>query len=557
MLRALTIRSVVLIDHLSLDFAAGLSVLTGETGAGKSILLDSLGLAMGARADVGLVRQGAEQAVVTAEFDVAAHHPAVLQATENGIDIDGPLLLRRQLKADGGSRAFINDQPVSVSLLRDVGAALIELHGQHDERGLLNPRGHRDLLDSFAASNKLCDAVGAAWGAWQQAKTDLSSAETAAAAARQAMDYLSHAVQELKQLKPVPGEEAILAERRQIMIRSEKAADDIESITTLISGAEGALAQLRLAARKLERNADIDAGFGVALAALDRAVNDTSTAEDALLLARARMAADPKQLEDMETRLFELRALARKHKVPVDSLAGLASEMQASLKAAVNSEAECQRLLKTVAVAREAYANTASLLTAARIKAMAKLDKAVASELKPLKLDKAQFRTALIPLAETSWGEGGTEQISFEISTNPGAPFGALNKIASGGELSRFVLALKVALVTQGSAGTLIFDEIDRGVGGAVASAIGERLARLAASAQVLVVTHSPQVAAAGDHHLLISKAVKAKQMLTEVVSLSDDARREEIARMLSGDSVTDEARAQAVRLLDDCQSGC
>ncbi len=551
MLRALTIRSVVLIDHLSLDFAAGLSVLTGETGAGKSILLDSLGLAMGARADIGLVQTGAEQATVTAEFEVAMDHAAVCVAIENGLDIEGPLLLRRQLKADGGSRAFINDQPVSVALLRDVGAALIELHGQHDERGLLNPRGHRDLLDSFAGNNALCAAVRTAWRAWQQAKANLAEAETAAEAARHNTDYLSHAVAELQTLKPQPGEEMMLADKRQILIRSEKATEDIASITDLVSGAEGALAQLRLAARKLERNADIDAGLGLALAALDRAVNDTSTAEDALLLARTRMAAEPGQLENMETRLFELRAVARKHKVPVDGLAALASEMEKSLAAAAHGEAVCKALVETVRMARTAYVTITDELSAARRKAMTKLDKAVASELKPLKLDKAQFRTTLILLAETQWGDGGKEQIGFEISTNPGAAFGALNKIASGGELSRFVLALKVALATQGSAGTLIFDEIDRGVGGAVASAIGERLSRLAASAQVLVVTHSPQVAAAGDHHLLISKAVKGKQMRTEVAMLNDTARREEIARMLSGDSVTDEARAQAGRLLD------
>jgi DNA repair protein RecN (Recombination protein N) len=545
-LHALTIRDVVIIDALALDFAPGLNVLTGETGAGKSILLDSLGLALGARADAALVRQGADSAQVTAEFAVPDQHPARLMLREQGLDADGPLLLRRQVKADGGSRAFINDQPVGVALLRDVGAALVEIHGQHDERGLLNPKGHRDLLDAYAGITPPAPA----YAAWQAAEAALTSAHAALEAAERDRDYISHAADELSKLAPEPGEEARLAEARQRLQRGEKAGADLDQVLEQLGGGDGALSRLRQAARKLERVSDLDPALATALAALDRAVADAADAEDAVAKVRRQLGADPSQLETLEARLFDLRAAARKHRCEVDALPALANSLAAQL-AALKTGADA--LAATTAAARDAkakFTTAAHAVRRARAQAAKALDAAVASEFAPLRLDKAAFRTELDALDESAWGPGGTERIGFTVATNPGAPFGPLIKIASGGELSRFILALKVVLASSGSAGALIFDEIDRGVGGAVAAAIGERLRRLASTAQVLVVTHSPQVAAAGHSHLRISKAERAGHVRTQVTELDAAARIEEIARMLSGDTVTPEARAQAARLL-------
>jgi DNA repair protein RecN (Recombination protein N) len=549
MLTALSIRDVVLIEALDLEFEHGLGVLTGETGAGKSILLDALGLALGARGESGLVRQGASQASVAATFDPP---PGIAEAmAENGLELDPgePLIIRRIVKSDGGSRAFVNDQPASAGLLRELGARLVEIHGQHDDRGLLNPRGHRALLDAFARTDTA--AVAGAYRAWREAADALAAAREEQDVAERDREWLEHAVAELRALAPEPGEEEGLAERRATMQRGEKIAGELQAIADLLEGSEGGLAKLRQAARVLDRISDDHPALGEALAALDRAIDAGSETQENVDRAAEALAFDPAALEADEARLFELRGIARKHRVQPDDLAPLAEELAAKLERVASGGEGITRLELAVEEAHRTYAGAARALSAARSDAATRLDLAVAGELAPLKLDSARFRTVVEPIGEEQWGPSGIDRVEFLVSTNPGAPFAPLTRIASGGELSRFILALKVALAEEGGARTLIFDEIDRGVGGAVASAIGERLARLAGSAQVLVVTHSPQVAARGARHLLIAKSHDGTVTRTGVTPLDAGARREEIARMLSGAQITDEARAQAERLLE------
>ncbi len=552
MLTALAIRNVVLIEALDLEFGAGLSVLTGETGAGKSILLDSLGLALGARADSGLVRSGEMQASVTATFDAPpAEHRLSTMLADNGIDLEPgePLIIRRTLKADGGSRAFLNDQPCSAALLRDVGGSLVEIHGQHDDRGLLNPRGHRALLDAYGR----CDAaaVAATHAAWRLSVTKLTDARAGVETAARDRDYLIHAVEELRKFAPEPGEEETLASERTMMQKGARLTDDLSAIGDCLTGSDGGLAQLRQAARRLDRIASDEPLLSAVLDALDRAVVEAGEAEDRLAEAAEALSFDPARLDAIETRLFDLRGLARKHQVVPDDLAALKDEMAAKLSAIEGGEEHIATLEADVRQKADAYRAAAQALSAERQLAASRLDVAVAGELAPLKLDAARFRTIVAPLDEGQWSAQGMDRIEFEISTNPGAPFAPLTKIASGGELSRFILALKVALAERGGADTLIFDEIDRGVGGAVADAIGERLSRLAQSNQILVVTHSPQVAARGAGHMLIAKSSDGTVTRTGVHTLDAAERREEIARMLSGAEITAEARAQAERLLE------
>jgi DNA repair protein RecN (Recombination protein N) len=552
MLTELSIRDVVLIEALDLGFGEGLGVLTGETGAGKSILLDALGLALGGRGDSGLVRHGAAQAVVTATFDAPApESPLALLFDENGLEIERgePLIVRRIVKADGGSRGFVNDQPASAGLLREMAPHLVEIHGQHDERGLLNARGHRALLDIFGRTEP--SATGKAYAGFRAAEAELAAARADIETAARDREWLEHTVAELTALAPVAGEEETLADTRRSMQRAEKIADDLAAIDDFLEGKDGGMAKLRQAARVLERIAEDHVALGNALAAVDRAVIEASVAEESLRDARAEMAYDPRALEDDEARLFELRAMARKHRVQPDDLAALADEMRARLERLDAGEGGIAVIEARVAAARKAYDTASDALTKRRLAAAKRLDVAVAGELAPLKLDAARFQTVVAPLGEEGWSAAGKDRVEFEISTNPGAPFAALTKIASGGELSRFILALKVALAEEGGASTMVFDEIDRGVGGAVASAIGERLARLAQSTQLLVVTHSPQVAARGAKHLLIAKSSDGTVTRTGVRALSEEERREEIARMLSGAMITDEARAQAERLLE------
>jgi DNA repair protein RecN (Recombination protein N) len=552
MLTELSIRDVVLIEALDLGFGPGLGVLTGETGAGKSILLDALGLALGGRGDSGLVRHGAAQAVVTATFDPPAPGtPLTALLDENGLTIEAgePLIIRRIVKADGGSRGFVNDQPASAGLLREMAPTLVEIHGQHDERGLLNPRGHRALLDIFGRTEPA--ATTRAWTALRDAEDALATARADIESAARDRDWLEHTVAELTALGAEPGEEETLADTRRSMQRAEKIADDLSAIDDYLEGSDGGLAKLRQAARVLERIAGDHVALADALAAVDRAVIEGSVAEERMRDARIDLAYDPRSLEDDEARLFELRAMARKHRVQPDDLAALTDEMRARLERLDAGEGGIAVLEATLAKARTAYDKAADALSARRAKAALRLDTAVAGELAPLKLDAARFRTVCAPLGEEGWSAAGKDRVEFEISTNPGAPFAGLTKIASGGELSRFILALKVALAEEGGATTMVFDEIDRGVGGAVASAIGERLARLAQSTQLLVVTHSPQVAARGAKHLLIAKSNDGTVTRTGVRALDEAERREEIARMLSGATITDEARAQAERLLE------
>jgi DNA repair protein RecN (Recombination protein N) len=549
MLTALSIRDVVLIEALDLDFGPGLGVLTGETGAGKSILLDALGLALGARGDSGLVRHGAAQASVTATFDPPLGVAALLD--DNGIEADSgePLIVRRVVKADGGSRGFVNNQPASAALLRELGTRLVEIHGQHDDRGLLNPRGHRALLDTFARLDTA--AVAQSWRSWRDAEDALAEARAETETAARDREWLDHAVAELDSLAPEVGEEEALAERRRIMQRSEKITEDLNALADTLEGSDGAMSNMRQAARILDRIAGDHEALAEALAAIDRAMIEAGNAAEQVAEAARALSFDPRALEDDEARLFELRAMARKHRVQPDDLAALAEELRGRRDRLEAGEEGIAALQQRAATARTSYLAAAERLSADRAAAAARLDAAVAAELPPLKLDAARFRTTVAELPEEQWGAAGRDRVEFEIATNPGAPFGALIKIASGGELSRFILALKVALAEEGGAATMIFDEIDRGVGGAVASAIGERLHRLASSAQLLVVTHSPQVAARGAAHLLIAKRNDGVVTRTGVRQLDDAERREEIARMLSGATITDEARAQADRLIE------
>jgi DNA repair protein RecN (Recombination protein N) len=552
MLTSLSIRDVVLIAALDLDFRGGLGVLTGETGAGKSILLDSLGLALGARADSGLVRHGTEKASVTASFDTPIKGTIladILTANEIDLEPGEPLLIRRSVKADGGSKAFINDQPCSAALLREVGAHLVEIHGQHDDRGLLNAKGHKALLDSFARSNLA--ATAATYRAWHDAKTRLDAARDSIINAARDREYLEHALAELVQFAPNDGEEEELAGERSDMQKGERITDDLKAVLKVFDGHNNGVAQLRSAARRLDRLAPEHPLLADALTALDRAVIEASEAEDRLNRAKEALTFDPVRLDDIEVRLFELRALARKHNVAPDGLLALRTEIEAKLNAIQAGNEGLAKLEAEVKAAAAAYLAAARALTQARIAAALRLDTAVAAELIPLKLDAAKFKTDVAAMPDDRWSADGMDRVEFLISTNPGAPFAPLTKIASGGELSRFILALKVALAEEGGAGTIIFDEIDRGVGGAVASAIGERLARLARSTQLLAVTHSPQVAAKGAAHYFIAKSSEGTVTKTGVIELDADGRAQEIARMLSGAEVTDEARAQARRLLE------
>ena len=548
MLKQLAIKDVVLVDRLELEFERGLGVLTGETGAGKSILLDALGLALGARADAGLVRNGQESASVSAELDMPAGHAVHALLAVHGVECEPgePLLLRRTLKSDGGSRAFAGGTAVNAAVLRDIAAVSVEIHGQHDDRGLLNPKGHRQLLDAFGRVD--LTAVETAWAEVARLERELGEARDAAAEAERDRDWLTHASAEIEALAPEAGEETRLAAERATIQAGVKAGEALAGLDELLGGSDGALAQLRLAARRIERGAADHPLLAEALAALDRALIEACEGEDKIARAADALAFDPARLEAAEARLFEIRALARKHRVEADALAALGEQMRGQLALIEESGERIARLEAELAAAHATYTGEAEALRVRRQQAAAILDSAVAAELAPLKLDSARFRTALSP-AEP--GPAGIDRVEFEVSTNPGAPFGPLTRIASGGELSRFILALKVALAEAGTASTMIFDEIDRGVGGAVASAVGERLARLAHSSQVLVVTHSPQVAARAAHHYRIEKLHGPDGTRTSVRRLSDSERREEIARMLSGSLVTDEARAQAAKLLE------
>jgi DNA repair protein RecN (Recombination protein N) len=555
MLLSLSIRDFVLIEKLDLTFAqganAGLGALTGETGAGKSILIDALGLALGARADSAAVRRGAAQASVAASFDLPKAHAAHAILSEQGLDDEDVLTLRRTIGSDGRGRAFVNDQPASVAMLRRLGETLVEIQGQMEQHGLLDTATHRASLDAFAGLEKQAAAVRDAWHAWREAERERAEAEAVAAAARRDEDFLRHAVKELETLAPKADDEETLAAERQLLRAGSALGEAVAQALGELEEGRGAVAALRAAHRLVERNVDKAAGrLDASLAALDKALSEATEAQAQLEMARDALEFDPKRLEKIEDRLFALRAAARKHGVTVPELAPLAEKMAAQLAALDDGEAGLKKLAEKAKAARAAYVAAAEAQATARRKGAARLDKAVSAELGPLKLEKARFVTELAPLAEADWSESGTDRVQFTVATNPGARPAPIAKIASGGELSRFLLALKVCLAKVGDAATIVFDEVDSGIGGATAAAVGERLKRLAREVQVLVVTHSPQVAAIADRHWLIRKTTTRTTASTDVLSLDAKGRREEIARMLSGAEVTAEARAAADKLL-------
>ncbi len=552
MLSRLSIRDIVLIDRLDIDFAEGLAVLTGETGAGKSILLDAFALALGARGDQTLVRQGAEQGQVIAAFDVENDHPARALLSGNDIAAEDELILRRVQFADGRTRAFVNDQPVSVQVMKQLGEALVEIHGQHDDRALTDAATHRGLLDAFGGLESCAARVAALWDARRTAEAAAQAHREEVARARRESDWLRHAVEELDTLSPQAGEETTLAERRTTMMQSEKVAEDLRDAQESLSGSNSSLPALAGVIRKLERrSAQAPALIEPTVKALDVALTGLEEARAHLEAALRAADFDPAELERIEERLFALRAAGRKYSVPVDELAALAQRYRSDI-ALIDAGEEKLKTLEVAAAAAEAdYRKAAEALAKSRAKAAASLDKAVNGELKPLKLERAKFSTHIESDAANA-GPNGFDRVEFWVQTNPGTRPGPLMKVASGGELARFLLALKVVLADRGSAPTLVFDEIDTGVGGAVADAIGVRLARLADRVQVLAVTHAPQVAARADRHYLISKDAleKGRRVATRVVSLEQDRRREEIARMLAGAEITNEARAAAERLI-------
>ena len=554
MLARLSIRDIVLIDRLDIDFGGGLAALTGETGAGKSILLDAFALALGARGESTLVREGAEQGQVTAAFEIAQEHPARRLLAENGLIAEAAaedeLIVRRVQFADGRTRAFINDQPVSVQVLRALGAALVEIHGQHDDRAFVEAATHRALLDAYGGIDKEAAAVKRLWDERRAREAAVETHRAEVERARREAEWLRHAVDELGRLSPRPGEETALAERRSAMMQAEKSAEDLRATLDAVAGPQSPVPPLATAVRRLERRAaqapalvePVVKAIDAALTALDEA---RTHVEHALRAADF----DVGELERIEERLFALRAAERKYNVPVDALAALALRHESDL-ALIDAGAERLGVLeKEVQEAIMRYRQAAEALSAARRRAAQKLEKAVNAELRPLKLERAEFSTQI-----ESEGEGpdGLDRIEFWVRTNPGTRPGPLMKVASGGELARFLLALKVVLADRGSAPTLIFDEIDTGVGGATADAIGVRLARLSSGVQVIAVTHAPQVAARADRHYLITKdtLAKGKRVATRVTELAAERRREEIARMLAGAEITAEARAAAERLI-------
>ncbi|TJW14501.1 MAG: DNA repair protein RecN [Mesorhizobium sp.] len=550
MLSRLSIRDIVLIEKLDIDFLPGLSVLTGETGAGKSILLDALSLALGARGDASLVRHGAAQGQVIAVFDVPRNHPARALLAENAIEDDGDIILRRLQTADGRTRVFVNDQPSSVTLMRDVGRALVEIHGQHDERALVDPGAHRELLDSFGGHLGAVRATGEAWRYWRNCEQELARHRAKVEAAAREADYLRASVAELAKLDPQPGEETDLAELRASMMRAEKIASEIHDAQDVLSGPSSPLPQLASLLRRLQRKVTEAPGLlDEVVKSLDEAMLSLDAAQSGVEAALRATEYDPQRLEKAEERLFSLRAASRKHGVAVDDLAQLRDTMAADLADLDAGEERLHGLEKQAAAAREAYDISAAQLSSLRHAAAAGLTKAVMAELPALKLERAEFIVEMTSDSDSRMEEG-IDQVEFWVRTNPGTRQGPMMKVASGGELSRFLLALKVALADRGSAPTLVFDEIDTGVGGAVADAIGQRLARLSKRVQVLSVTHAPQVAARAATHFLISKSGGADRVATGIAEMDRAARQEEIARMLAGATITDEARAAAERLL-------
>ncbi len=553
MLVSLVIRNVVLIEHLEVQFQDGFCALTGETGAGKSILLDSLGLALGGRSDAGLIRKGAEQASVTASFEISADHALYEWLRDRDLESDTTLVLRRVLGVDGRSRAFINDQPVSITVLRDAGAMLVEVHGQFETHGLLDAKTHRALLDEYAGLTNDVRALSRSWNDWRSLAAQRETAKIEAEKARSDEEYLRHAVSELETLAPQTAEEESLLIQRESLKHRAQILQALDESWQAISGDAGAELSTSRAARTLERIADrVDADLTPVIDALDRAESELQDAVSRLQSITATLEGGAQSAESLEDRLYALRGVARKHHCQADELPSLLDTLRTNLDAIVKSDDLLAALDHKVSVARQDYFKSAEKISATRINAAMRLDQAVAQELPPLKLDRAKFITSCVRAGdEGQWGPDGIDQVRFLVATNPGSEPGALGKIASGGEMARFMLAIKVVMAALGNAQSLIFDEVDSGIGGSTADAVGERLARLAKTKQILVVTHSPQVAARAAHHWIVMKG-GVDDVRTTVVPLFEwSQRQEEIARMLSGASITSEARAAAQKLLD------
>ena len=557
MLTVLSIRDVVLIDRLDLSFGPGLTVLTGETGAGKSILLDALGLALGARADQSLIRGSADQAVVSVVFSVPAAHPVQAVLDENGLDFGDDVLIRRILARDGRSRALINDQPVSLGLLRRISGLLIEVQGQHEQIGLADPANQLAMLDSYGVPAALRDATASAYRAWRDAIARLNAAQNAIAEAAAEEDFLRFAVAELTALAPEPDEDVRLAAERQRLQAGERHAEAIASALSELAPRErrnsGPASALRAASRALSKTGQPPEGtaLAIAIAAIERAEEAVAEAESLLTRAASDAQPEPRALEAAEERLFALRAMARKHAVNVADLAAFRDALKARLAALDSGSEDVAKLAAEAVALRAAFMEAAAALSAERDRAAAALMRAIAQELPPLKLDRTRFVAERTLLPETQWNARGADAVRFLVATNPGDAPGALDRIASGGELSRLMLAMKVVLTAGAATGTLIFDEVDSGIGGATAAAVGERLAHVAEGVQVLVVTHSPQVAAKGEAHFRVAKEMRGDRAFTVVEQLDAPARREEIARMLAGETITDAARQAARSLLE------
>lgn len=553
MLTHLSIRNIVLIESCDIPFEAGLCVLTGETGAGKSILLDALGLAVGMRADTGLLRAGADAASVTAEFDIGRSLHTRSMLTELGLPLpeDDMLVLRRTLADNGKSRCFANDEPVSVGALRRIGETLLEVHGQHDQRGLMDVSTHLDLIDAYGQLERDRDDVEAAYGRWQAVQAELDHIQLRIRDSEREQDYLRHVCAELRELSPLPGEEAELADRRTAMMQGEKLTETLQEAMNELEGASPAESAIRSAQRILSRSTLLAAEqFEPVIAALERSQIELQEALAGIDRLMNDATYDPQTLEHIEERLFALKAAARKYHLPAEELPGLLAEAEEKLALLGSQQHTIGALQEALIDAKQQYVVLAQAISDKRAKTSEKLQKALMKELTPLKMGQCRFRVVQEELPENSWGPRGTDRLFFEAAPNPGQPYAPLHKIASGGELSRFMLAMKAALSSINAVPTLIFDEIDTGTGGAVADAIGARLALLSDRAQILVVTHLPQVAARGNHHLFIEKRGTRAETRTRIQVLDVQERREELARMLAGAEITEEARSAAGKLL-------
>ena len=551
MLRSLNIRNVVLIDKLDIDFEAGFGVLTGETGAGKSILLDSLGLVLGKRADVSLIRQGEDKLSVTAIFDNPKSAELDALLAQNDIDVGSEIMIKRSLSTSGVAKIFVNDQPITAKLLKDIGKFLVEIHGQFDNQGLLNPANHMGVLDGFGGYDDLLCQTSTGWEAYCQARQKRLDAENSIAKAKEDEDNLRHWIRELEQISPKPGEMDELSARRQELMHAEKIIENLNYAYSSLTQGKDISSALRSAQAGIDKaNSYVDGKYNDIYAALDRALIEVSDAIDAIESASTDISLNSSEQEEIDSRIFALKDLARKHGVMVDDLSQKLEDFRQELSSIEMGEDGLKALRQDEQSKRLAYITAANALHQGRVAAAQKLDKKVMAELPPLKMDKAKFVTMIEQKGESGRSKLGFDEVYFSVSTNPNSPQGPLNKIASGGELARFMLALKVNLAQSVNIPTMIFDEVDAGIGGAVAQAVGERLARLGQEVQVLVVTHAPQVAALGGSHFKVEKHTQDDITTTTVKKLSEPERKEEIARMLAGEVITDEARAAAVKLM-------